>query len=182
MEQVLENLRIRFPFLNQKASLKLYKCRLERMKILTRLGLPADVRWIIEAKVRLGDEFSNSIPKNLPGTGTSTLAKKRRARRMGVCPRCARITCNAQCKTKGMISENREDKIKFLKDGLSKESLDSIVEIFKRHRSGHVQIVLLDLWRLFKQDEARYSLGNLTVKDPVCQFIRKLDGKHILDS
>jgi len=33
----------------------------------------------------------------------------------------------------------------------------------------------------FMKKHARYSLGNLTKKDRVCQFLRKLDGKPILD-
>ncbi|KAK2662598.1 hypothetical protein Ddye_001172, partial [Dipteronia dyeriana] len=37
------------------------------------------------------------------------------------------------------------------------------------------------LWPQFQKEHAQYSPGNLTLKDPVCQFIRKLDGKHIPD-
>ena len=81
-----------------------------------------------------------------------------------------------------MVSINREDKIKFIKDGLSKESLDDTIETLETHPCGLVQRCLLDLFELFSKDKERYSLGNLTVKDPVCQFIRKLDGKQILDS
>ena len=33
----------------------------------------------------------------------------------------------------------------------------------------------------FMKKHARYSLGNLTKKDRVCQFLRKLDGKPIPD-
>ena len=81
-----------------------------------------------------------------------------------------------------MISINREDKIRFIKDGLSKESLDDIVQALETHPSGDVHRVLLDLVELFNKEKERYSLGNLTLKDPVCQFIRKLDGKQIPDS
>ena len=81
-----------------------------------------------------------------------------------------------------MVSINQEDKIKFIKDGLSKESLDNILETLETHPCGQVQRVLLDLMKLFNKDKERYSLGNLTLKDPVCQFIRKLDGKQITDS
>ncbi len=81
-----------------------------------------------------------------------------------------------------MTSINREDKIKFVKDGLSKESLDNISQALETHPSGQVQMVLLDLAELFRKEKEQYSLGNLTLKDPVFQFIRKLDGKQIPDS
>ncbi|KAF3433563.1 hypothetical protein FNV43_RR24665 [Rhamnella rubrinervis] len=77
---------------------------------------------------------------------------------------------------------NQEDKINFIKDGLSKESLDDILLTLETHHCGVVHRELLDLWHLFKDEQQRCSLGNLTLKDLVCQFIRKLDGKHIPDS
>ena len=76
-----------------------------------------------------------------------------------------------------MASINRLDKIHFIKDGMSKESLDNILLTLETHPSGDVQRVLLDLWPIFQDEHERYSLGNLTQKDPVCQFLRKLDGK-----
>ena len=80
-----------------------------------------------------------------------------------------------------MVSVNREDKIKFIKDGMSKKSLDDILRSFETHPSGYVQCEIQNLWKLFQKESAQFSLGNLTLKDPVCQFIRKLDGKHIFD-
>ena len=80
-----------------------------------------------------------------------------------------------------MVSVNREDKIKFVKDGMSKESLDDILRSLETHPSGYVQREIQNLWKLFQNEIAQFSLGNLTLKDPVCQFIRKLDGKPILD-
>ena len=62
----------------------------------------------------------------MPGLGRSTYAKKRRAKQLSVCYKCARWTCNTRCRSLGMVSNNREDKIKFIRDGLSKESLDDI--------------------------------------------------------
>ena len=182
MKESLAKLRIRFPTLPQDVLRKIYKCRLERMKALMRLGLPEDIRWIIEAKVRLAGEFDKSFVKRMPGMRRSSYSKKRRAKRMGVCHKCARWNCNKRCRNPGYVSINREDKIKFIKDGLSKESLDDIVQTLETHPSGQVHNVLLDLVRLFNIEKQRYSLGNLTVKDPVCQFIRKLDGKRILNS
>ena len=100
---------------------------------------------------------------------------------MGVCYKCARMTCNTHCKTLGMVSDNREDKIKFIKDGLSKESLDDIESTLETHPSGYVHMAIHRLHTKFQREHSTYSLGNLTLKDPVCQFIRKLDGKPIPD-
>ena len=60
----------------------------------------------------------------MPRIGRSSYSKKGRAKRIGVCHQCARWTCDKHCKGKGMVSINREDKIQFIKDGLSKEPLD----------------------------------------------------------
>jgi len=102
----------------------------------------------------------------MPGTGKSTFAKKRRAKRLKVCHRCVRWTCNATCRSLGMVSINREDKIQFIKDGLSKGSLDNLLLTLETHPKFH-------------KEHDRLSLGNLTIKDPTCQFLRKLDGKPI---
>ena len=67
-----------------------------------------------------------------------------------------------------MVSINREDKIQFIKDGLSKESLDNLLLTFKTHPSGDVHRAIHDLWPHFYTEHAWHSLGNLTTKDPVC--------------
>jgi hypothetical protein len=116
------------------------------------------------------------------GTSKSTFAKKRRAKQLKVCHQCARWTCNAQCRSLGTVSINREDKIQFIKDSLSKESLDNLLLTLETHHpSGDVHRAIHDLWPQFHKEHARHSLGNLTKKDLVCQFLRKLDGKHIPD-
>ena len=112
----------------------------------------------------------------------SFYSKKRRAKRLRVCHKCVRWTCDKRCKSKGMISINREDKIHFIKNGLSQESLDNIIQALETHPSGDIHHVLLDLMKLFNKEKERYNLRNLTLKDFVCQFIRKLDGKQIHDS
>jgi len=117
----------------------------------------------------------------MPRTGKSTFAKKHRAKQLKVCHRCARWTRNLQCRSLGMISINREDKIQFIKDGPSMESLDNLLLTLKTHPSGDVHRAIHDLWPHFHKEHDRLSLGNLTKKDPVCQFSRKLDGKPILD-
>ncbi|KAK9233057.1 hypothetical protein WN943_023306 [Citrus x changshan-huyou] len=40
-----------------------------------------------------------------------------------------------------MVSDNREDKIKFVKDDMSKELLDDILRSLETHRSGHKEFV-----------------------------------------
>ena len=147
-------------------------------------GIPEDIRWIIEAKVRTSEfshEFLDLLTRYMSGFGKSTYSKKQRAKKMKVCHICARWTCNTKCRSLGMVSKNREDKLKFIMDGLSKESLDHIILTLETHSCGLVQRAILDLWDRFRNEYEFYSLGNLTLKDPVCQFIRKLDGKHILD-
>ena len=145
METSLAALKNHFPTLPQDVLRKIYKCRLERMRALTSLGLPEHIRWIIEAKVRLAGELNDSLIKRLPGLGRSSYSKKRRAKRMEVCHKCARCNCDTSCKNLGYLSINREDKIKCIKDGLSKESLDNIRETLETHPCGKVQCILLDL-------------------------------------
>ena len=79
-----------------------------------------------------------------------------------------------------MVFINHEDKIQFIKDGLSKGSLDNLLLTFKTHPSGDVHRAIHDLWPHFhKKKHDRLSLENLTKKDLVFQFLRKLDGKLI---
>ncbi|KAK9218092.1 hypothetical protein WN943_006726 [Citrus x changshan-huyou] len=86
-------------------------------------GIPADIRWLIEAKVRLAGEFPDPFSSYMPGFGKSTFAKKRRAKRLGSeCSHCVRLACkNPRCKALGMVSVNREDKIKFVKDSMKRK-------------------------------------------------------------
>ena len=81
----------------------------------------------------------------MPETCKSTFAKKRRAKRLKICHRCDRWTCNAKCHSLGMISVNREDKIQFIKDYLSKESLDNLLLTLEMHSSGDVHCAIYDL-------------------------------------
>ncbi|KAL9347477.1 hypothetical protein Peur_058843 [Populus x canadensis] len=135
MNTTLEKLKKYFPALPQNAITKIYRARCARLRLLMNHGIPEDIRWLIEAKVRLS----------------------------------------------GMVSINREDKIQFIKDGLSKGSLDNLLLTLETHPSGDVHRAIHDLWPLFHKEHDRLSLGNLTKKDPVCQFLRKLDGKPIPD-
>jgi hypothetical protein len=177
----LEKLKKYFPALPQNAITKIYHARCARFKLLMNHGIPEDVRWLIEAKVQLSGESSNSFISYMFGICKSTFAKKRRAKRLKVYHRCVRWTCNATCHSLEMISVNREDKIQFIKDGLSKGSLDNLLFTLEMHPSGDVHRAIHDLWPQFHKEHARHSLGNLTKKDPVCQFLRELDGKPIPD-
>ncbi|KAH9763009.1 hypothetical protein KPL70_001028 [Citrus sinensis] len=180
--EILAKLHKRFPSLPQNALLTIYKARSERMRLLMRNNIPADIRWLIEAKVRSAGELPPKFIAYMPGCGKGNYARKRRARRISVaCHKCARMSCNKNPCSLGMVSDNREDKIQFIRDGLNKESLDDILLSLETHPSGYVQGAILQLWPLFQKEHARYSLGNLTINDPVCQFIRKLDRKPILD-
>jgi len=80
-----------------------------------------------------------------------------------------------------MVSINCVDKIQFIKDGLSKGSLDNVLLTLETHPSGDVHHAIHDLWPQFHKEHAQYSLGNLTKKNPICQFLKKLDGKPIPD-
>ena len=44
-----------------------------------------------------------------------------------------------------MVSDNREDKIQFIRDGLNKESLYDIILSLETNPSGYVQEVILQL-------------------------------------
>jgi len=45
-------------------------------------GILEDIHWLIEAKVWLSGESSNSFISYIPGTGKSAFAKKRCAKRL----------------------------------------------------------------------------------------------------
>jgi len=145
MDTTLENLKKYFPALPPNVIAKIYCARCARLRLLMNHGIPEDIRWLIEAKVRLSGESSNSFISYMSGTYKSTFAKKRRAKRLKVCHRCAKWTCNATCRSLGMLFVNREDKIQFIKDGLSKGSLDNLLLTLETHPSGDVHRAIHDL-------------------------------------
>ena len=65
----------------------------------------------------------------MPDFSKSTVAKKTRAKQLGSkCHNCVRLGyIRPDCKSLGMVSDTHEDKIKFVKDDTSKESLDDIL-------------------------------------------------------
>jgi hypothetical protein len=142
MDTTLEKLKKYFPTLPQNMITKIYRTRCERLRLLMNHGIPEDIRWLIKAKVYLPGESSNSFVSYMPGTGKNN---KRRAKRLKVCHRYARWTCHAQWHSLGMVSINHENKIQFIKDGLSKESLDNHLLTLKMHPGGDAHRAIHDL-------------------------------------
>ena len=70
---------------------------------------------------------------------------------MRVCHKCARWNCDTRCKNHGYLSINREDKINCIKYGLSKESLDNILETLKPHPCGVVQRIFFEFMRVIQK-------------------------------
>jgi len=85
MDTTLEKLKKYFPALPQNTITKIYCARCARLMLLMNHGIPEDIRWLIEAKVRLSGESSNVFISYMPGIGKNTFAKKRRAKRLKVC-------------------------------------------------------------------------------------------------
>ena len=71
MEDILENLRKHFPSLRQNALKNIYRMRAKRMRILMINCIPVDIRWIIEARVRLSGKTVDSYIPYMSGLGTS---------------------------------------------------------------------------------------------------------------
>jgi hypothetical protein len=59
MDTTLEKLKKYFLALPSNAIAKIYHARCARLRLLMNHGIPEDIRWLIEAKVRLSNE-SNS--------------------------------------------------------------------------------------------------------------------------
>ncbi|KAK9226372.1 hypothetical protein WN943_011419 [Citrus x changshan-huyou] len=138
--KILAKLHKRFPSLPQNTLLTIYKAWSEHMQLLMRNNISADIRWLIEAKVRLVGELPPKFIAYMPGCGKGNYARKRRARRISVaCHKCARMSCDKNPCSLGMMSDNREYKIQFSRDGLNKESLDDILLSLETHPSGYVQ-------------------------------------------
>jgi hypothetical protein len=90
----------------------------------------------------------------MPGIGKNTFAKKRHAKRLKVCHRCVRWTCNAKCCSLGMVFVNHADKIQFIKDDLSKGSLNNLLLTLETHPSGNLHRAIHDLWSQFHKKHA----------------------------
>jgi len=62
-----------------------------------------------------------------------------------------------------------------------RESLDNLLLNLEMYPGGDVHRAIHDLQLHFYKGHVHHSRGNLTKKDLVCQFLKKLDGKLILD-
>jgi len=49
-----------------------------------------------------------------------------------------------------------------------KESLGNLLLTFRTYPSDNVHCSFHNLWPYFHKEHARHSLGNLTIKDPIC--------------
>jgi len=90
MENALENLKKTYPNMSRGVLRLIYRCRLEKSRVLIKSGLPRDLQEIIEVRVHLAGKLSSSFVKHLLGMGKSSYAKKRRAKKMQVYYKCAR--------------------------------------------------------------------------------------------
>jgi len=80
MDTTLEKLKKYFPTLPQNAITKIFRAKYARLMLLMNHGIPEDIRWLIEAKVRLSGESFNSFISYMPGISKSTFAKKHHAK------------------------------------------------------------------------------------------------------
>ena len=93
--EILAKLHKRFPSLPQNALLTIYKAQSERMRLLMKNNIPTDIRWLIEAKVRLTGELPPKFIAYMPSCGKGNYARKQRARRIFVaCHKCVRMSCD----------------------------------------------------------------------------------------
>ena len=74
--EILAKLHKRFPLLPQNALLTIYKARSECMRLLMKNNISADIRWLIEAKVRSAGELSPKFIAFMPGCGKRNYARK----------------------------------------------------------------------------------------------------------
>ena len=80
MDTTLEKLKKYFPALPHNAIIKIYRARYARLRLLMNHEIPEDICWLIETKVRLSSEASNSFISYMLGIGKSTIAKKHHAK------------------------------------------------------------------------------------------------------
>ena len=147
-----------FPSLPQNALVIIYKAQFEHMCLLMKNNISVGIRWLIKAKVRLAWEFPPKFVAYMSGYGKGNYARKWRVVRLPVsCHKCVRMQCYKKpCTSLGMVSNSKEDKIKFIMDDLNKESLNDIILSFEMHPSGYVQHAISQLWPLVQKERARW--------------------------
>ena len=86
------------------------------MRLLIRNNIPADIRCLIEAKVRLAGELPLKFIAYMSGCGKGNYARKRRARKIPVvCHKCARM----RWLTMDFSQKGGLERLKRVKDDLS---------------------------------------------------------------
>ena len=75
--EILAKFHKRFPSLFQNALLIIYKARSECMRLLMRNNISVNIRWLIEAKVRLAGELPPKFIAYMPGCGKGNYTRKR---------------------------------------------------------------------------------------------------------
>ena len=74
--EILAKLHNRFHSLPHNALLTIYKARSEHMRLLMRNNIPADIRWLIETKVRFIGELPPKLITYMPDCGKTNYARK----------------------------------------------------------------------------------------------------------
>ena len=67
MDTTLEKLKKYFPVLPSNAIEKIYRARCERLRLLMNHGIPEDIYWMIEAKVRFKKTGWGAYPRPIKG-------------------------------------------------------------------------------------------------------------------
>ena len=111
MDEKIAKLKKRFPSFPVNSLIKIDHARWNRLKMLMIKGMLEYVLWLIETKVRLSGEFSDLNFSIFTWFRKKLLCKKRRVKRLQVCYKCARWTCNQRYRSIGFASTNRANKI-----------------------------------------------------------------------
>ena len=120
--KILAKLHNQFPSLPQNALFTVYNAWSERMRLLMRNNIPTNIHWLIKEKVRVAGKLLTKFIAYMSGCGKESYARKQRAQRISVaCHKCTRMRCDKKPCYLGMVSNNREDKIQFIRDDLNKE-------------------------------------------------------------
>ena len=80
------------------------------------------------------------------------MQKREEQKRLEVYHKCAQWTCKRKYRSLGKVSKNREDKINFIKDGLSKKSLDDVLLTLEMHSNGDMHRHILCYGPNFKRN------------------------------
>jgi len=67
MDTIFEKLKRYFPALPLNAIAKIYCARCERLRLLMNHGIPEDIYWMIEAKVRFKKTGCKAYPRPIKG-------------------------------------------------------------------------------------------------------------------